>query len=79
MPINTATLVPGLAFTPNGEWLGYGAGYYDRLIASCGQKPRLVAAASATQIVGTMPCAVHDQNVDCIVTEDAIYGELHQP
>jgi 5-formyltetrahydrofolate cyclo-ligase len=70
-------LVPGLAFTLNGGRLGYGAGYYDRLIASCGQKPWLVAAAFATQIVATMPRTARDQNVDCIVTEDAIYGELH--
>lgn len=70
-------LVPGLAFTPEGARLGYGAGYYDRLIAACSQKPRLVAAAFTAQIVDTMPCTAYDQKVDWIVTEDAIYGGHH--
>ena len=66
-------LVPGLAFNAQGERLGYGAGYYDRLIASCTHKPVLVAAAYATQVVDTVPCSPTDMRVDCVVTEDAIY------
>lgn len=68
-------LVPGLAFTTIGERLGYGAGYYDRLIAGCTHKPALVAAAFATQVVDVIPSTERDQRVDCVVTEDAIYGE----
>jgi 5-formyltetrahydrofolate cyclo-ligase len=66
-------LVPGLAFTPMGDRLGYGAGYYDRLIASCTHKPALIAAAFALQVVDAVPCTASDQDVDCVVTEDAIY------
>ncbi len=66
-------LVPGLVFTANGERLGYGAGYYDRLIASCTHQPALVAAAFALQVVATVPCSPTDMRVDCVVTEDTIY------
>lgn len=69
-------LVPGLAFTPTGERLGYGAGYYDRLIASCAHKPALLAAAFSVQLVNAIPSTERDQRVDCVATEDAIYGEL---
>jgi 5-formyltetrahydrofolate cyclo-ligase len=65
-------LVPGLAFTSNGERLGYGAGYYDELIARCAQKPALVAAAFTTQMVDKMPCTPTDQRVDQVVTENEI-------
>ena len=67
-------LVPGLAFTVHGERLGYGAGYYDRLIASCTHKPALVAAAFSTQVVDTVPCSPTDMRVDCVVTEDTIHS-----
>ncbi len=66
-------LVPGLAFTPGCERLGYGAGFYDRLIARCTQKPALVAAAFSTQIVDEIPATPSDQRVDLVVTEDAVY------
>lgn len=68
-------LVPGVAFTPRCERLGYGGGYYDRFILSLGaQRPVLVAAAFALQVVTELPMAETDQSVDCVVTEDAEYG-----
>ncbi len=66
-------LVPGLAFAAQGERLGYGAGFYDQLIASCTHKPALVAAAFSTQVVDTVPCSPTDMRVNYVVTEDAIY------
>ena len=66
-------LVPGLAFTAHGERLGYGAGFYDRLIASCTHKPALVAAAFAMQVVDAVPCSPTDMRVDYVVAEDAFY------
>jgi 5-formyltetrahydrofolate cyclo-ligase len=66
-------LVPGLAFTPGGERLGYGAGFYDHLIARCTHQPLLVAAAFSTQVVDQIPCTAADQSVDLVVTEDATH------
>jgi 5,10-methenyltetrahydrofolate synthetase len=67
-------LVPGVAFTRRGERLGYGAGYYDRLIAGFAHPPVLVAAAFGMQLVDALPLAPHDRPVAEVVTEDAIYS-----
>jgi len=62
-------LVPGVAFDASGGRLGYGGGYYDRLLPLlCGKAPR-VAGAFEAQLVDAVPAAPHDVGVDCIVTE----------
>ena len=66
-------LVPGVAFTARCERLGYGKGFYDRLIAEFSGRPPLVAAAFALQIVPTLPISSSDQHVDLVITEDATY------
>ena len=66
-------LVPGVAFTPACARLGYGGGFYDRLIAGFGQRPPLVAAAFALQMRDKLPLSGQDQGIDLVVTEDAAY------
>lgn len=66
-------LVPGVAFTPACARLGYGGGYYDRLIAGFAQRPPLVAAAYALQMRDKLPLSAKDQAIDLVVTEDAAY------
>ena len=67
-------LVPGVAFTTRCERLGYGGGYYDGFIRSLGaQRPSLVAASFALQVVTELPMAETDQRVELVVTEDAEY------
>lgn len=67
-------LVPGVAFTARCERLGYGGGYYDGFIHSLGaQRPALVAAAFALQVVTELPMSETDQKVDRVVTEEAEY------
>jgi 5-formyltetrahydrofolate cyclo-ligase len=66
-------LVPGVAFTARCERLGYGKGFYDRLIAAFPERPPLVAAAFALQVVPAMPVSPTDQSVDMVVTENATY------
>lgn len=67
-------LVPGVAFTARCERLGYGRGFYDRLIGMFSERPALVAAAFALQIVPAMPVSPTDQHVDLVITEDATYA-----
>jgi 5,10-methenyltetrahydrofolate synthetase len=66
-------LVPGVAFSPEGRRLGYGGGYYDRLMMSTldPTAPRIAGAFDA-QIAAHIPAAAHDLGVDMIVTESRI-------
>lgn len=67
-------LVPGVAFDARGGRLGYGAGFYDRLLSG-GVSPQawLVAGAFETQTVEEVPMDEHDVPVDMVVTEKGIY------
>jgi len=62
-------LVPGLAFDIAGRRLGYGGGYYDRLLPFLPQAAPRVAGAFEVQIVDAVPTAPHDIAIDWIVTE----------
>lgn len=74
-PLDTDfVLVPGVAFDALGGRLGYGAGFYDRLI-STSLPPRawLVAGAFETQMVEEVPMYENDVPIDAVVTEKAHY------
>ena len=68
-------LMPGVAFTRSGARLGYGGGFYDKLLARLGQenagapRPALVAAAYALQLVEQIPQEATDVKVEWLVTE----------
>ncbi|HEU0219353.1 MAG TPA: 5-formyltetrahydrofolate cyclo-ligase [Gallionella sp.] len=62
-------LLPGVAFARDGARLGYGGGYYDKLLASIAQRPVLTAAAFALQIVERIPQEANDVKVEWIITE----------
>lgn len=62
-------LVPGVAFDRNGRRLGYGGGFYDRLLPLLPPDALRVAGAFELQIVDAIPYGAHDLSVDAIVTE----------
>ena len=62
-------LVPGIAFDAEGRRVGYGGGYYDRLLPLLEKGAARVAGAFELQIVERVPAAPHDTTVDAIVTE----------
>ena len=62
-------LVPGVAFDAAGRRLGYGGGYYDRLLPLLPTTVPRVAGAFDLQIVEAVPAAAHDIGVDCVITE----------
>jgi len=62
-------LVPGVVFDTSGSRIGYGGGYYDRLLPMLRVDARRVAGAFELQIVDNVPAAAHDLAVDTIVTE----------
>ena len=63
-------LVPGVAFDTTGGRLGYGGGYYDRLLHSLreDQQRRAVGLAFEDQIVEDVPLSFFDFRVPIIVT-----------
>jgi 5-formyltetrahydrofolate cyclo-ligase len=61
-------LVPGVAFDVAGRRLGYGGGYYDRLLALLTPGTPKVAGAYDLQVVPRVPAAPHDLTVDAIAT-----------
>jgi 5-formyltetrahydrofolate cyclo-ligase len=65
-------LVPGIAFDPAGGRLGYGGGYYDRLLPLLPPRVRRVAGAFSTQVVDAVPSAPHDIRMDTVVTESGV-------
>jgi 5-formyltetrahydrofolate cyclo-ligase len=65
-------LLPGVAFTRNGARLGYGGGYYDKLLAHITHQPTLAAAAFELQIVEHIPQEATDVKVGWIITEQEI-------
>lgn len=71
-------LLPGVAFTRNGARLGYGGGFYDKLLARMTQHPALVAAAFALQIVEQIPQEATDVKVGWIITEQETIACLAQ-
>ncbi len=64
-------LLPGVAFTQDGARLGYGGGFYDKLIARMPHQPALVAAAFSMQLVTALPQEATDRKIEWLVTEHA--------
>lgn len=62
-------LLPGVAFGRDGARLGYGGGFYDKLLARMTHQPALAAAAFALQIIEQIPQEATDMKVGWIITE----------
>lgn len=59
-------LMPGLAFTKNGDRMGYGGGFYDKFLAAEQSHPT-VALCYDFQIVETLPTEQYDIPVDLVL------------
>ena len=65
-------IIPGAAFDPSGNRLGYGAGYYDILLAKRKKKIPVIALAYEEQVVDSIPSEKHDVKVDVIITDQRV-------
>lgn len=65
-------VVPGLGFTPMGERIGRGGGFYDRFLARLGAATTTVGFALSAQIRDDLPTEPTDRAVDWVVTDDGV-------
>lgn len=65
-----AWIIPGLAFTRRGMRLGYGGGWYDRLLAESRADSLKIGVGHGFQIVADLPSEPHDIRLDSVVTDD---------
>jgi len=67
-------LIPLVAFDKNLNRLGYGGGYYDRLIEKLSKKKNIlkIGLALSIQKIDKVPINVYDQKLDYIVTNKYI-------
>jgi len=67
-------LVPLIAFDENLNRLGYGGGYYDRLIAKISKKKKImkIGLALSVQKINEVPINKYDKRLDYIVTNKYI-------
>ena len=63
-------IVPGLAFTLEGDRLGYGGGYYDRLFSKIPDKTVKLCPSFDDFIIKEIPVSEYDRKVDIIITEN---------
>lgn len=62
-------LVPGLAFTRDGKRLGYGGGWYDRLLAEAPKDVVKLGIAHAFQVVDDLPSEPHDIRLTGVIDD----------
>ncbi len=65
-------IMPGMAFTENGERMGFGGGYYDRFLEDLPEKVKTIAMIREDFIYDDIPTEPHDKNVDYLITEERI-------
>ncbi len=67
-------LVPGLAFDRKGNRLGFGKGFYDRVLPRLKKSCLIVGLGYAFQLVEQVPAGIHDVPVKAILCET---GYIH--
>jgi len=68
-------IAPGVGFDERCNRLGYGKGYYDKLLGarrSSVPRPLIIGLAYEEQIVSSLPCNPHDIKMDIVVTDKRI-------
>ncbi|MBF0671833.1 MAG: 5-formyltetrahydrofolate cyclo-ligase [Salinibacterium sp.] len=70
-------IVPAASIDRSGMRMGWGRGYYDRMLGSMQQRPPVYAVVFDNELVDEVPTDVHDKPVDGVVTPSGIV-ELQQ-
>lgn len=69
-------LIPGVAFDRHGFRLGYGRGYFDRLLCNGSFAGLRVGFCYDFQVIDKLPVDDHDQKVELLVTDKGVFSPL---
>lgn len=78
-PVNSCEIVPEAVLLPMNGWdsmgyrLGYGAGFFDRTLASLAKKPVVIGVSYELARLDTIHPQAWDMPVDYLVTERGVY------
>lgn len=67
-------VVPGVVFDKKKNRVGFGKGYYDKLLIKRKASAKAIAIAYEFQVLDEVPAEEHDIKMDKIITEDNIYN-----
>ncbi|MBN1298589.1 MAG: 5-formyltetrahydrofolate cyclo-ligase [Actinobacteria bacterium] len=68
-------VIPGLCFDKNMNRLGFGGGFFDRLIPMLPANIKKIAICFDLQVLDNIPVEKHDKKIDMIITEKSIYSK----
>ncbi|MDP8245509.1 MAG: 5-formyltetrahydrofolate cyclo-ligase [Candidatus Hinthialibacter antarcticus] len=66
-------LAPGVGFDVFGARIGFGGGYYDRLLIQKREDALVVGLAFESQVVHAVETETHDMVMDVVATDDTLY------
>lgn len=69
-------LAPGVAFDLNGYRMGYGAGFYDKLLTIIRPDCAVIGLSFDLQVVDVLPIESHDQPMDAVLTETRLINGI---
>lgn len=65
-------IAPGVVFDDSLNRVGFGKGYYDRILSKKRKDTRVIAVAFEFQVLDEVPTEPHDIKMDMIITEERI-------
>jgi 5-formyltetrahydrofolate cyclo-ligase len=68
-------IVPGLCFDLYFNRLGYGGGFYDKILSKLKKDIKIIALAFDLQLINKLPICKYDKKVNIIITESKIYRD----
>ncbi len=66
-------IMPGVAFTKQGDRMGYGGGYYDKLLSKASDKLVTIAPVLQEFIFDEIPIEAHDIPMDYVVADEDVF------
>lgn len=71
-------IVPAIVWDPDGYRIGYGGGYFDRLLAEAAPHALRVGLAYDWQVIDRVPRESWDMPVQCVVTDQRVIWVSHE-